>query len=143
MAAKKLCMFCQQVTEEEVVCPLDNPVAVRRKNAYRDIITLVHQFIEVDALPHPNFEPPDEETMERNRASWHKTFCQLYKASALDRAKNRYLLPSAKKRPKRSKNQNKCLFCGEETSRADHSFQKLSSLKIFMTKQLHLERIVL
>ena len=31
MAAKNMCMFCQQETEEEV-CLLDNPVAVRRKN---------------------------------------------------------------------------------------------------------------
>ena len=43
-----------------------------------------------------------------------------------------------KKRPKQYKNQNKCLFCGEETSRAEHSFQKLS-----LTKDIHDKSVAL
>ena len=77
--------------------------------------------------------------MERNRASWPKTCRQLYKASALDRAKKTLFVTFCKKkRPKRSKNKNKCLFCGEETSRADHSFQKLS-----LTKDIHDKAVAL
>ena len=86
----ELCILCQENTNEELVCPLDNPVGVRRVEAYKDIISLVSQFQDVDAAPHPNLELPDEAPMQANRASWHKTCRQLYKASALDRARTRY-----------------------------------------------------
>ncbi len=84
------CVLCQEKTNEELVCPLDNPVGVRGVEAYKDIISFVNQFRDVDAAPHPNLELPDEATMQANRASWHKTCRQLYKASALDRACNLY-----------------------------------------------------
>uniref|UniRef100_UPI00358DF69B uncharacterized protein n=1 Tax=Myxine glutinosa TaxID=7769 RepID=UPI00358DF69B len=133
----ELCVLCQEKTNEELVCPLDNPVGVRRAEAYKDIISLVNQFRDVDAAPHPNLELPDEGSMQANRASWHKTCRQLYKGSALDRAKTRSSkgLPPLRKRPRRSStetNRNLCLFCNEETSKDDHSFQKVS-----LTKNIH------
>ena len=99
----KLCVLCQEKTKEELVCPLDNPVGVRGADAYKDIISLVNQFRDVDAAPHPNLELPDEATMQANRASWHKT-CQLYNASALDWARTRYSkgLSPQRKQPRRS-----------------------------------------
>ena len=133
----ELCVLCQEKTKEELVCPLDNPVGVRGAEAYKDIISLVRQFRDVDAAPHSNLELPDEATMQANRASWHKTCRQLYKASALDRARTRYSkgLPPLRKRPKRSStetNRNLCLFCNEMTSNDDHSFQKVS-----LTEDIH------
>ncbi len=133
----ELCVLCQEKTNEELVCPLDNPVGVRGAEAYKDIISLVNQFRDIDAAPHPNLELPDEATMQANRASWHKTCRQLYKASALDRAKTRYskALQPLRKRPRRAStetNRNLCLFCNETTSKDDHSFQKDS-----ITEDIH------
>lgn len=133
----ELCVLCQEKTNEELVCPLDNPVGVRGAEAYKDIISLVNQFRDIDAAPHPNLELPDEATMQANRASWHKTCRQLYKASALDRAKTRYskALQPLRKRPRRAStetNRNLCLFCNETTSKDDHSFQKVS-----LTEDIH------
>ena len=73
----KLCVLRETETPEELVCPLANPVASRREEAYTEIISLARQFKEVDAEPHPNLELPDEESMRRNRESWHKTCRQL------------------------------------------------------------------
>ena len=39
----QLCILCQKQTEENLVCPLENPVASRREGAYTDIIGLVSQ----------------------------------------------------------------------------------------------------
>lgn len=133
----ELCVLCQEKTNEELVCPLDNPVGVRGAETYKDIISLVNQFRDIDAAPHPNLELPDEATMQANRASWHKTCRQLYKASALDRAKTRYskALQPLRKRPRRAStetNRNLCLFCNETTSKDDHSFQKVS-----LTEDIH------
>ena len=77
-------------TKEELVCPLDNPVGVHGADAYKDIISLVNQFRDVDAAPHPNLELPDEATMQANQASWNKTCRQSYKASPLDWARTCY-----------------------------------------------------
>ena len=46
-----LCILCQKDTTEGLVCPLLNPVNVRREGAYADIINLVTQFRAVDAAP--------------------------------------------------------------------------------------------
>lgn len=126
----KLCVLCQKETGEDLVCPLDNPVIPRRLEAYRDIISLVTQFKEIEASPHPKLELPEEDLLQKNRASWHKTCRHLYKTSALSRAKSRYTqgLPPRKK-PRRSSSEidkNVCLFCGNKTEATDHSFQKLS-----------------
>lgn len=116
----ELCVLCHKQTPEELVCPLANPVALRREEAYRDIINLASQFKEFDAAPHPDVELPDEESMQTNRASWHKACRQLYKVSALERAKGRYSqgLPPGSKMPRRTSadiNRNLCLFCGNQT----------------------------
>ena len=39
----QLCILCQKQTEENLVCPLENPVASRREGAYTDMIGLVSQ----------------------------------------------------------------------------------------------------
>ena len=69
----------------------------------------------------------------------HKTCRQLNKTSALDRAKRCYFhglhVPPPRKIPKRSSaggNRDLCLFCGSETGKEDHYFQKLS-----LTKDIH------
>src|SRR5277367_5402363 len=66
----ELCVLCQEQSAEELVCTLDNPVTALREESFRDIISLVRQFKEFDAVPHQNVELPDEETMRTNRASW-------------------------------------------------------------------------
>ena len=63
--------------------------------------------------------------------------------SALDRAKARHTqgLPPRSKKPRRTSadiNRNVCLFCGDETSAKDHSFQKLS-----LTKDIHDKAVAL
>ena len=70
-------ILCQKQTEENLVCPLENPVASRREGAYTDMIGLVSQFRAIGAAPHPNIELPDAELMHQNRASWHKSCHQL------------------------------------------------------------------
>ena len=62
-----------------LVCPLANPVASRREGAYTEIISLASQFRANGAAPHP--ELPDEESMQKNRASWHISCRQLYSAT--------------------------------------------------------------
>ena len=64
-----LCNLCQKDTTEGLVCPLSNPVAIRREQAYADIVNLVSQFKAVDAAPHPDTELPDEESICQNHAS--------------------------------------------------------------------------
>jgi hypothetical protein len=124
----QLCILCQKQTQEELVCPLANPVVSRRDGAYTEIISLVGQFRAIGAAPHPDVELPDEESMHKNRASWHKSCRQLYRASALEHANKRHYegLPTERKRSRRTSadvNRNLCPFCGEETDAADHSFQ--------------------
>ena len=138
----QLCILCQKQTEEVLVCPLVNPVASRRKGAYTEIISLASQFRAIGAAPHPEVELPDKESMQ-NRASWHKSCRQLYRASALDHAKKRHNegLPLARKRSRRSHaavNRNLCIFCGDETNAAEHSFQKVT-----LTQQIHDKAVAL
>jgi len=80
----------QKQTQEELVCPLENLVISRREGAYTEIISLVSQFRAIGAAPHPDVELPDEESMQKNRASWHKSCRQLYRASALEHANKRH-----------------------------------------------------
>lgn len=137
----ELCVLCQKQTKEELVCPLDNPIAVRRDEAYTDIISLVKQFKELDDEPHPNLELPDEVSMRTIRASWHKSCRQLYRGAALDRAKRRSSEGSAprQKIPRLTNvNRNVCLFCGDETSTTDHSFEKLP-----LTEDMHAKAVSL
>ena len=65
----QLCILCQKQTVEVLVCPLANPVASRREGAYTEIISLASQFRAIGAAPHPDVELPDEESMQKNRAS--------------------------------------------------------------------------
>lgn len=139
----QLCILCQKQTEEELVCPLANPVASRREEAYTEIISLASQFRAIGAAPHPDVGLPDEESMQKNRAYWHKSCRQMYRASALDHARKRYNkgLAPARKRFRRSHadvNRNLCIFCGDETNAADHSFQKIT-----LTKQIHDKAVAL
>lgn len=139
----QLCILCQKQTEEILVCPLANPVASRREGAYTEIISLASQFKAIGAAPHPDVELPDGESMQKNRASWHKSCRQLYRASALDHAKKRHNegLPPVRKRARRSNaavNRNLCIFCGDETNAADHSFQKVT-----LTQQIHDKAVAL
>ena len=138
-----LCILCQKQTEEDLVCPLSNPVASRRHGAYTEITNLVSQFRTIGAAPHPDLELPDVESMQKNKASWHKTCRQLYRASALDHAKKRHNqgLPPARKSSRQASvpvDRNLCLFCGEETNAADHSFQKVE-----LTQQIHDKAVIL
>jgi len=138
-----LCMLCQKQTEEELVCPLANPVASHREGAYTEITSLVSQFRAIGAAPHPDVEIPDAESMHKNRASWHKSCRQLYRTSALDHAKKRHYegLPPARKRSLRTStavNRTLCLFCGDETNATDHSFQKVE-----LTPQIHNKAVAL
>ncbi|PIK55407.1 hypothetical protein BSL78_07678 [Apostichopus japonicus] len=139
----QLCILCQKQTEEELVCPLSNPVASRREGAYTQITNLVRQFRAISAAPHPDIEIPDAESMLRNQASWHKSCRQLYRASALDHANKRHYegLPPARKRTRRTSaavNRNLCLFGGDETNAADPSFQKVE-----LTRQIHQTAVAL
>ncbi len=86
----QLCILCHKQTEEVLVCPLANPVASRREGAYTEITSLARQFRAIGAAPHPYVELPDEESMQKNYASWHKSCRQLYRASALDHANKRH-----------------------------------------------------
>ena len=145
----QLCILCQKQTEEVLACPLVNPVSSRREGAYTEIISLASQFRAIGAAPHQEVELPDEETMQKNRASWHKSCCQLYRASALDHAKKccNEGLPLARKRSLQSHtavNRNLCIFCGDETNAADHSFQKVTLIQQIHDKAVTLgeERIV-
>ena len=75
--------------------------------------------------------------MKYNRASWHKSCRQLYRASALDHAKRNHaegLSPPRKvaRRTSAPANRHLCIFCDDKTSAADHSFQKLT-----LTKEIH------
>ena len=134
----ELCILCQKETEEQLVCPLANPVASRRVGAYKEIINLVSQFRAIGAAPHPDVDLPDEELMQQNRASWHKSCRQLYRSSAFEHAKKRTAregLPGVNRRSCRTGepvNRNLCLFCAKETDAVDHSFQKLS-----LTQEIH------
>ena len=92
----QLCILCPKQTEEMLVRPLANPVASRREGAYTEIISLASQFRAIGAAPHPDIELPDAESMKKNRASCR----QLYRASALNKAKTRHnegLLPVRKR----------------------------------------------
>lgn len=84
----QLCILCQKQTEEKRVCPLANPVTSRREGAYTELISFVSQFRAIGATPHPGVELPEKESKQQNHASWHKSCRQLYRASALDSAKN-------------------------------------------------------
>ncbi|CAK6969745.1 hypothetical protein BSL78_07678, partial [Scomber scombrus] len=96
----QLCILCQKQMDEKLVCPLANPVASRGEGAYTEIISLARQFRAIGAAPHPDVELPDEESMQQNRASRHKTCRKLYRPTALDNAKKRYsegLLPAIRR----------------------------------------------
>lgn len=133
-----MCILCQKESEEQLVCPLANPVVSRRVGVYKEIINLVSQSRAIGAAPHPDVDLPDEELMQQNGASWHKSCRQLYRSSAYEYAKKRTgreRLPSANRRSCRSGepvNRNLCLFCAKETHAGDHSFQKLS-----LTQEIH------
>ena len=99
--------------------------------SYTEIISLVNQFRAIGATPHPDVELPDEESMHKNSASWHKSCRQLYRASALWHAKKRLyegLHPERKgsRRTIAAVNRNLCLFCGDEINAAEISFQKVN-----------------
>lgn len=143
MAKWQLCILCQKETDERLICPLANPVACRREDAYTEIIKLADQFKAIDSAPHPDVELPDEESMKKHNASWHRSCRQLYRVSALNHATKRYNEGISHHRKKRQRthanvNRSQCLFCGEETNSADHSFQKLE-----LTKQIHDKAVVL
>ena len=72
-----LCVLCQKPTDEELVCPLTNPIISRRERAYREIISIANNFRAIGAAPHPTIYLPNEESMWKNRASWHKSCRQL------------------------------------------------------------------
>ena len=139
----QLCILCQKESDEELVCPLANPVISRREVAYKEIIAVASQFRAIDAAPHPEVELPDEESMSQNKASWHKSCRQLYKASSLEHANKIHSegLPPLRKRLRRIStvvNRDMCLFCGEKTNAADHSFQKVT-----LTKEIHDKAVAL
>ena len=116
--------------KEQLVCPLANPVASRRAGACKEIINLVSQFKAIGAAPHPDVDLPDEELMQQNHASWHKSCRQLYISSAFEYARKRTAREGLSGANKRScltgepVNCNLCLFCAKETDAVDHSFQK-------------------
>ena len=85
---RQLRVLCQKQTEEALVCPLLNPVSSHREEAYTEIIDLASQFRAIGVAPHPDLKLPDEKTMKKNHASWHKYCHQLYSASALNYWKN-------------------------------------------------------
>ena len=68
-----LCTFCvvlcQKQSEEELVCPLSNPIPQRDDAAYKEFISLAYQFQNVDATPYPDLEHLDEESVRDNLAS--------------------------------------------------------------------------
>jgi len=140
----QLCILCQKQTEQELVCPLANPIASRREVAYSEIIHLESQFREIGAAPYPDVDLANEESMKKNHASWHKSCRQLYRASAFNHAKKRHLeelLPARKKSRRTSwapLNRKLCLFCGDETNTADHSF-----VKVELTQQIHDKAVAL
>jgi hypothetical protein len=128
----ELCILCQKETEEQLVCPLANPVASRRVGAYKEIINLVSQFRAIGAAPHPDVD----ELMQKMCASWHKSCRQLYRSSAFEYAKKhtaREGLPGANRRSCRTEepvNRNLCLFCAKET-------RNYHLPKRYMTRQLN------
>ena len=116
----ELCVLCQEQNEEQLICPLSNPIQQRGEGAYKEVIDLANQFKYVCAAPHPDVELPNEESMLDNRASWHKKCRQMYKMTLLDRANKRYSegVCSATKRPRRASagtSRNQCIFCSEDT----------------------------
>ena len=124
----QLCILCQKQTEEVLVCPLVNRVTSRRKGVYTESISLACQFREISATPYPDIELPDEESMQKNRASWHTSYSQIYMSSALDHAKTVIIKdsPCKKNIPAESCSCcNMCIFCGDETN-VDHSLQKVT-----------------
>jgi len=105
----QVCTLCQKQTQEELFCPLVNPVVSRRKGVYTEIISLVSQFRAIGAASHPDVGLPYKEFMHKNRAFWHKSCRHLYRASALWH-----------------------LFCVNEINGADHSFEKVN-----LSQQIH------
>ena len=81
------CIFCQQETKENLICPLSNPVVSQRETAYSEILSLASQFKAVGIAPHPDLELPDQESMTKNRVSWHSSCRRLYRPSLLANAK--------------------------------------------------------
>ena len=41
----ELCVLCKKQSEEELVCPLSNPIHQRRESAYKEVISLADQFL--------------------------------------------------------------------------------------------------
>ena len=74
-------------TEEKHVCPLANPIVSCSEGAYTEIISLARQFRAIGAAPHPDVVLPDEESMQQNRAAWHKT-CRKLNQQHLTMQKN-------------------------------------------------------
>ena len=133
----ELCILCSEETEEQVICPLTNPVASRRDSCYHEIIEAIAKFEAIEALPNPGLILPPENVLRENRASWHKSCRNKYANSVLARATERYnsRQQESNRQPRmnrRPSDRNLCLFCGEQTDSHDHSFQKLA-----LTKEIH------
>ena len=62
-------MLRQKQSEEELVCPLSNPIPQRGEAAYKEFTSLADQFQNVDATPYPDLEHSDEEYVRDNLAS--------------------------------------------------------------------------
>ena len=127
----QLCILCQNQTTEKPVCPLANPIVSHREGAYTELISLARQFRAIGAAPHPDVELPDEESMHQNCAvvsftsQQHLTMQKCYSEG----------LPPATRRSCRTGapvNRKICIFCGDETNAADHSFQKVE-----LSHQIH------
>lgn len=55
----QLCILCQKQTEEELVCPLLNPVTRCREGAYTESTSLIGQFKAIGTAPHTDIEIAD------------------------------------------------------------------------------------
>ena len=54
------CAMSKKHSEEELVCPLSNPIPQRGEAAYKEFISLADQFKNVDATSYPDLEHSDE-----------------------------------------------------------------------------------
>ena len=74
----QLCILCQQITSEILVCPLSNPIASVREKAYRDLLDIISQFKEeAGHCPDKKFFFLQNEQILKDaskNASWHRSY---------------------------------------------------------------------
>ena len=130
----KLCLICQEASNEGLKCPLNALGSGDMSAPYESFLSRVSIFKEFDRLPIPLNHFGDNTSLNdlvANKASWHKSCHFKFSQDRLERVRKRgrtepEVVVNAKRacRPRTSFDKSTCIFC-QECDGSLHEFRTL------------------